>query len=65
MFPGGHQPDYSDFFYFSFIIGVACQTADVTSRPPGARVALFPGLLHPPGNTANLAATIIIAAGLG
>ena len=35
-FPGGHLPDYSDLLYFSFIIGVACQTADVDDlRPRG------------------------------
>ena len=28
-FPGGNLPEYADFLYFSFIIGVACQTADV------------------------------------
>ena len=26
-FPGGHPPEYADFLYFSFIIGVAYQTA--------------------------------------
>lgn len=33
-FPGGTEPDYSDFCYFAFTIGVALQTADVniTSR---------------------------------
>ena len=33
-FPGGGNPDYSDFCYFAFTIGVALQTADVniTSR---------------------------------
>lgn len=28
-FPGEQEPDYWDFLYFSIIIGVACQTADV------------------------------------
>jgi len=34
-FPGDQRPVYSDFVYFAFVIGVACQTADVsiTSRP--------------------------------
>lgn len=33
-FPGGGKPDYGDFCYFAFTIGVALQTADVniTSR---------------------------------
>ena len=28
-FPGGEPPDYWDFFYFSLVLGMACQTADV------------------------------------
>src|ERR1035438_1405227 len=28
-FPGTGDPDYYDFLYFSYVIGVACQTADV------------------------------------
>ncbi len=66
VFPGGHQPDYSDFFYFSFIIGVACQTADVDiSARPMRRMALVHGLIAFLFNTVILAATINIAAGLG
>ena len=66
VFPGGHQPDYSDFFYFSFIIGVACQTADVDiSARQMRRMALFHGLIAFLFNTVILAATINIAAGLG
>jgi len=30
VFPGGEKPDYWDFLYFSLIIGVAAQTADVS-----------------------------------
>ena len=30
MFPGTNKPDYYDFLYFSYVIGVACQTADVS-----------------------------------
>jgi uncharacterized membrane protein len=29
IFPGTDKPDYYDFLYFSYVIGVACQTADV------------------------------------
>lgn len=29
-FPGGGTPDYSDFFYFSFTLGMTFQTSDVT-----------------------------------
>jgi uncharacterized membrane protein len=65
-FPGGHAPDYRDFLYFSFIIGVACQTADVdiTARPM-RRMALVHGLTTFLFNTVILAATINVAAGLG
>ena len=65
-FPGGHLPEYSDFFYFSFIIGMACQTADVAvSARPMRRMALIHGLIAFLFNTVILAATINVAAGLG
>src|SRR5207249_9843417 len=34
-FPGTQQPDYLDFVYFSFVIGMTCQVSDVqiTSQP--------------------------------
>ena len=65
-FPGGHLPDYADFLYFSFIIGVAAQTADVaiTTRPMRRR-ALAHGLIAFLFNTVILAATINVAASLG
>ena len=33
-FPGGREPDYMDFAYFSFVIGMTFQVSDVqiTSR---------------------------------
>lgn len=65
-FPGGHPPEYSDFLYFSFIIGVACQTADVDiSARRMRRMALIHGLIAFLFNTVILAATINVAAGLG
>jgi uncharacterized membrane protein len=65
-FPGGHLPDYTDFLYFSFIIGVACQTADVDiSARRVRRMALIHGLIAFLFNTVILAATINVAAGLG
>jgi uncharacterized membrane protein len=65
-FPGGHLPDYSDFLYFSFIIGVASQTADVdiTTRPI-RRMSLLHSLIAFVFNTVILAATINVAAGFG
>lgn len=65
IFPGAHQPDYSDFLYFSFIIGVACQTADVEiSSPEMRRISLVHSVLAFFFNSAVLALTINIAAGL-
>lgn len=65
-FPGGQPPDYADFVYFAFVIGVACQTADVaiTGRAM-RRTALLHGLLAFLFNTVILATTVNVAAGLG
>ena len=58
-------PDYSDFLYFSFIVGVASQTADVTvCSPTMRRIALVHGIVSFFYNTTVLALTINIAAGL-
>jgi len=58
-------PDYSDFLYFSFIIGVASQTADVAvCSPTMRRIALAHGVVSFFYNTTILALTINIAAGL-
>jgi uncharacterized membrane protein len=64
-FPGTGDPDYFDFLYFSFIIGVASQTADVeiTSKAM-RRVSLIHSILAFFFNSAVLALTINIAAGL-
>ena len=64
-FPGTEHPDYYDFLYFSYVIGVACQTADVDiSSPAMRRVALVHCVLAFFFNSAVLALTINIAAGL-
>ncbi|MFO1070812.1 MAG: DUF1345 domain-containing protein [Geminicoccaceae bacterium] len=64
-FPGGQSPTYFDFFYFSFVIGVACQTADVSITSRSLRkVCLAQGLVAFVFNTVILAATINVAAGL-
>jgi uncharacterized membrane protein len=59
------KPDYGDFLYFSFTIGVACQTADVavTSRPM-RRLVLLQSVMSFAFNTAILAFTINVAASL-
>jgi uncharacterized membrane protein len=64
-FPGTKDPDYLDFLYFSFVIGVACQTADVVITSQGMRrTALAHCVLAFFFNSAVLALTINIAAGL-
>ena len=64
-FPGTEHPDYYDFLYFSYVIGVACQTADVDiSSPAMRRGALVHCVLAFFFNSAVLALTINIAAGL-
>ena len=64
-FPDTSDPDYWDFLYFSFIIGVASQTADVeiTSKVM-RRASLAHSILSFFFNSAILALTINIAAGL-
>ena len=65
VFPGTEMPDYFDFLYFSFVIGVAGQTADVAiSSQPMRRVALIHCVLSFLFNTTVLALTINNAAGL-
>ena len=65
MFPGESHPCYSDFLYFSYIIGVASQTADVSTCSREMRIiALIHGIVSFFFNTTVLALTINIAAGL-
>ena len=65
QFPGVGSPDYSDFLYFSFVIGVAGQTADVAvCTRQMRRVTLGHCVLSFFFNTTVLALTINIAAGL-
>lgn len=64
-FPGTETPDYVDFLYFSYVIGVASQTADVEiSSSAMRRIALVHCVLAFFFNSAVLALTINIAAGL-
>ena len=65
IFPGTKEPRYIDFLYFSYIIGVASQTADVaTSSQTMRALALVHGILSFFFNTTILALTINIAASL-
>lgn len=36
-FPGKSEPDYWDFFYYSFVIGMTCQVSDVSIQSRGMR----------------------------
>jgi len=59
------KPDYGDFLYFSFTLAVAAQTSDVTVCTPALRrLVLIQSVLSFAFNTAILAFSINIAAGL-
>lgn len=65
IFPDTKQPTYIDFAYFSYVIGVASQTADVSIASREMRMtSLFHSILSFFFNTTILALTINIAAGL-
>ena len=36
-FPGDRDPNYSDFFYYAFVIGMTCQVSDVSTLSRGMR----------------------------
>jgi uncharacterized membrane protein len=64
-FPGTEKPDFFDFLYFSFVIGVASQTADVEiTCKPIRRISLAHSIVSFFFNTTILALTINIGAGL-
>ncbi|QKG54016.1 DUF1345 domain-containing protein [Hymenobacter sp. BRD67] len=61
LFPGGEQlePDYLDIAYFSFVVGMTAQTADVSiSGRALRRLALLHGLISFGFNTALIALVI-------
>lgn len=65
IFPGGREPDYRDFLYYSFVIACAAQTADVsTVSPDMRRVTLVHCVTAFAFNSAILALMINITAGL-
>jgi uncharacterized membrane protein len=65
IFPSNDPPDYFDFAYFSFVIGMTWQVSDIqiTSRRI-RRMVLFHALLSFLYNTVILALTINIISGL-
>jgi uncharacterized membrane protein len=64
-FPGESEPDYRDFTYFSFVIGMTCQVSDVqvTSREM-RRLVLVHGVLAFAFNTVILALTVNVVSSL-
>lgn len=64
-FPGNEEPDYRDFAYFSFVIGMTFQVSDVevTGRTM-RRVVLLHGLISFLLNTFVVALTVNFIAGL-
>ena len=65
IFPGDTSPDYLDFAYFSFVIGMTCQVSDVQiSSKTMRRLATVHGLISFAFNTAILAMFVNIVAGL-
>jgi len=64
-FPGDKNPDYLDFAYFSFVIGMTCQVSDVniTSKQL-RRMAIAHGLISFAFNTSVLAMLVNIVASL-
>jgi uncharacterized membrane protein len=64
-FPGQHQPDYWDFLYFSFVVGMTFQVSDVQIEDHTIRrVALLHGLLAFIFNVFVLAVSISIVGSL-
>lgn len=64
-FPGTSVPDYVDFAYFSFVLGMTFQVSDVViTSPVLRRMALLHGLLSFVYNTIIIALSINIVSGI-
>ena len=65
VFPGGEAPDYVDFLYYAVVIGLASQTADVSTSSRGMRVlTALHGTLAFFYNLAIIGLTVNIASGI-
>ena len=65
-FPNDERPEYIDFAYFSFVIGMTFQVSDVQITSKRIRkVALFHSVLSFGFNTIMIALTINVIAGFG
>jgi uncharacterized membrane protein len=64
VFPGGRDPDYLDFVYYSFVVGMTSQVSDVAiASRRMRRLTLIHGVLSFMFNIAILALAINIIAG--
>jgi uncharacterized membrane protein len=64
-FPGGKEPDYLDFVYFSFVVGMTFQVSDVEiSSRHIRRLALIHGVVSFLFNTAIVALSINVVSSL-
>jgi len=65
-FPGGCIPDFSDFVNFAFVIGMTCQTADITiTKTEMRRISTFHGLFAFAFNLGVVALSVNVLAGAG
>lgn len=65
QFPGTTDPDFLDFAYFSFVVGMTCQVSDVVvCSAPMRRLVLLHGVLAFFYNTIILALSINLISGL-
>ena len=65
IFPGDRPPDYCDFAYYSFVVGMTCQVSDVQiSSRRMRRLTLLHGMLAFGFNTLILALLINTVSGL-
>ena len=65
IFPSDPRPKYSDFLYFSMVIGMTCQTADVNIASSRIRfLVMIQGLIAFTFNTSLLALAINLISGV-
>ncbi|MEA2782612.1 MAG: hypothetical protein QOK29_4156 [Rhodospirillaceae bacterium] len=65
IFPGERDPDYWDFLYYAFVVGMTCQVSDVqVSASSLRRLTLAHGVLSFFFNTVILALAVNIGAGI-
>ena len=62
-FPGDYEPAFADFVNFAFVIGMTCQTADITiTHCAMRRISTFHGLFAFAFNLGILALTVNVLA---